>query len=77
MRYSDQRQETHDAGLHEGEARLLHTNQFVIRTDGAHAEFGSISATDEEYFYPWRDIHPEKYRQYTPSSSPQEPRQSD
>jgi type I restriction enzyme, R subunit len=34
MRYSDQRQETHDAGLHEGEAWLFHTNQFVIRTDG-------------------------------------------
>jgi len=75
MRYSDQRQETHDAGLHEGEARLFHTNQFVIRTDGDHAEFGSISATEEEYFYPWRDIHPEKYRQYTPPLSNERPQE--
>ena len=75
MRYSDQRQETHDAGLHEGEARLFHTNQFVIRTDGDHAEFGSISATEEEYFYPWRDIHPEKYRQYTPPLGNERPQE--
>ena len=43
MRYSDQRQETHDAGLKEGEPRLFHTNQLVIRTDGDNAEFASIS----------------------------------
>ena len=66
MRYSDQRQETHDAGLKEGEPRLFHTNQLVIRTDGENAEFASISATNEEYFYPWRDIYPEKYRDYSP-----------
>ncbi len=75
MRYSNQRQETHEAGLHEGEPRLFHTNQFVIRTDGDHAEFGSISATEEEYFYPWRDIHPEKYRQYTPPLRTERPQE--
>ena len=53
-------------GLTEGEPRLFHTNQFMIRTDGENAEFGSITATDEEFFYPWRDIYPEKYRTYTP-----------
>ena len=75
MRYSDQRQETHEAGLKEGEPRLFHTNQFVIRTNGDHAEFGSISATDEEYFFPWRDIHPEKYREYTPPLGNQRPQE--
>ena len=29
-RYSDQREETHEAGLKEGEPRLFHTNQLVI-----------------------------------------------
>jgi type I restriction enzyme R subunit len=64
MRYSGQRKETHEAGLKEGEPRLFHTNQFVIRTCGDHCEFGTITSTEEEYFYPWRDIHPEKYRTY-------------
>jgi len=66
MRYSDQREETHAAGLHEGEPRLFYTNQFVIRTDGDRCEFGTITATDEEYIYPWRDIYPEEYKQYEP-----------
>ena len=30
------------------------------------AEFGTITATDEEFFFPWKDIHPEKYRTFTP-----------
>ena len=38
----------------------------IVRTNGDKAEFGSITATQEEYFYPWRDIWPEKYRDYTP-----------
>ena len=66
MRYTDQREGTHEAGLREGEPRLFHTNQFVIRTCGDQCEFGTITSTDEEYFYPWRDIHPERYRDYTP-----------
>lgn len=66
MRYSDQREETKDAGLREGEPKLFFTNQMVIRTSGNRADFGSITATDEEYFFPWKDISPEKYRQFTP-----------
>ncbi len=66
MRYSGQRAETNQAGLREGEPRLFHTNQFIVRTSGEQAEFGTITSTDEEFFYPWRDIHPEKYRNYTP-----------
>lgn len=66
MRYSDQREGTHTAGLREGERKLFHTNQFLIRSSGDQCEFGTITSTDEEYFYPWRDINPEKYRSYTP-----------
>lgn len=66
MRYSDQREETKQAGLREGEPKLFYTNQILIRTSGDRADFGSITATDEEFFYPWKDIYPEKYRQFTP-----------
>ena len=65
MRYSDQREETKQAGLREGEPRLFFTNQLLIRTCGDRADFGAITATDEEFFYPWKDIYPEKYRQFT------------
>lgn len=66
MRYSDQREETKQAGLREGMPKLFFTNQLLIRTSGDRADFGTITATDEEYFYPWKDIFPEKYRQFTP-----------
>ena len=66
MRYSDQREETKQAGLREGESKLFFTNQFLIRTSGERAEFGTITATDEEFFFPWKDIFPEKYRKFTP-----------
>ena len=66
MRYSDQREGTHDAGLREGEPLLFYTNQLLIRTCGEQCQFGTITATDEEYFYPWRDIYPENYRNYHP-----------
>jgi type I restriction enzyme R subunit len=66
MRYSDQRLATHEAGLREGEPRLFYTNQLLIRTTGDKAEFGSITATEEEFFFPWRDIYPETYRDYEP-----------
>ena len=66
MRYSEQREETKEAGLKEGEPRLFHTNQFIIRTCGDQCEFGTVTSTDEEYFYPWRDIYPVKYRKYEP-----------
>lgn len=66
MRYSEQRVETAKAGLKEGEPKLFYTNQFVIRTDGDQCQFGTVTSTNEEYFYPWRDIHPEQYRKYDP-----------
>ena len=66
MRYSDQREETRQAGLREGEQKLFFTNQLLIRTSGDRTDFGTITATDEEFFYPWKDVFPEKYRQFTP-----------
>ena len=66
MRYSDQREETKYEGLREGEPRLFHSNQLLIRTSGDKAEFGTITSTDEEFFFPWNDIFPEKFRQYQP-----------
>ncbi|MCB2199505.1 HsdR family type I site-specific deoxyribonuclease [bacterium] len=66
MRYSDQREDTRLAGLHEGEPKLFWTNQLLIRTIGEEAEFGTITATDEEFWYPWRSIFPEQYREYDP-----------
>ena len=48
MRYSDQREETKKAGLREGEPKLFFTNQLLIRTCGDQAQYGTISATEEE-----------------------------
>lgn len=64
-RYSDQREETHEAGLKEGEPKLFYTNQLMIATDGDEAQFGTITSTDE-FYYAWRDIYPEKYQHYSP-----------
>ena len=64
MRYSEQREETKAAGLREGVPRLFHTNQLMIRTTGEQCEFGTITSVKEEYFSPWRDIYPEKYKQF-------------
>jgi type I restriction enzyme R subunit len=66
MRYSNQREETKLSGLREGEPRLFFTNQLLIRTSGEQADIGTITATDEEFFFPWRDIYPEKYATFTP-----------
>jgi type I restriction enzyme, R subunit len=66
MRYSDQREETRLSGLKEGDPVLFYPNQVLIRTCGDQADFGSITATDEEYFFPWRDIWPERYKNYQP-----------
>lgn len=66
MRYSDQREETKQSGLREGEPRLFFTNQLLIRTSGEQADIGTITSTDEEFFFPWRDIYPEKNRTFTP-----------
>jgi len=66
MRYSDQRQETLLSGLREDEPRLFFTNQLLIRTSGEQADIGTITSTDEEFFFPWRDIYPKTYRTFTP-----------
>jgi type I site-specific restriction-modification system R (restriction) subunit len=66
MRYSDQREETKQSGLREGEPRLFFTNQLLIRTSGEQADIGTITSTDEEFSFPWRDIYPEKYLTFTP-----------
>lgn len=65
-RYTDQREETKQAGLREGEPRLFYTNQFMIRTCGDQADFGTITASEETYYSPWKDIYPTQYREYTP-----------
>lgn len=65
-RYSNQREETKAAGLKEGEEGLFHFNQFVIATTGEEAEFGTITALDERYFFAWKSIYPEAYAAYTP-----------
>ncbi len=64
-RYSNQRESTHRANLKEGEERLFHFNHFNIATCGNDATYGSITATDQFYFY-WKDIHPESLREYKP-----------
>ncbi|MCE5237810.1 HsdR family type I site-specific deoxyribonuclease [bacterium] len=66
MRYSGRREATTEAGLREGEPELFYTNQLLIRTTGEEAQFGTITSTDEEYFYPWRDIWPTEYAEYEP-----------
>ena len=52
--------------MREGEPRLFFTNQFWSAPAASRPSFGTITATDEEFFYPWKDIYPEKYRQFTP-----------
>lgn len=64
-RYSNQRDDTHEAGLKEGEERLFHFNQLFIATKGDEARYGSLTAT-EEYYWEWKEIWPEENRNYTP-----------
>ncbi|MCP4161244.1 MAG: HsdR family type I site-specific deoxyribonuclease [Deltaproteobacteria bacterium] len=63
-RYSNQRIETHEAGLKEGEERLFHFNQLCIATYGEDATYGTISSTDQ-YFFNWKDIYPEALKTFT------------
>ena len=65
-RYTDQREETGQAGLREGEPKLFYANQFMIRTCGDQADFGTITASEETYYSPWKDIYPTRYKDYTP-----------
>ena len=65
QRYRNEREETHRAGLREGEPRLFHTNLLLIRTCGEKAEFGTISA-GHEHFSSWKDVWPASNRRYAP-----------
>jgi type I restriction enzyme R subunit len=65
LRYRNGREETVAAGLREGEPRLFHSNLLVIATCGEKAAYGSITS-GYEHLHPWKDIWPEKYRNYTP-----------
>lgn len=65
LRYRNGREETVAAGLREGEPRLFHTNLLMITTCGEKAAYGSITS-GYEHFHPWKDIWPEKFRDYTP-----------
>lgn len=62
-RYSNQRVETHEAGLKEGEERLFHFNQLCIATYGDDATYGTITSTDQ-YFLNWKDIYPESLKTF-------------
>ncbi|WP_396602052.1 type I restriction endonuclease subunit R [Algibacter sp. R77976] len=62
-RYSNQRIETHEAGLKEGEERLFHFNQLCIATYGDDATYGTITSTDQ-YFLNWKDIYPESLKTF-------------
>jgi type I restriction enzyme R subunit len=75
MRYSGQREETRIAGLREGEPRLFHFNQLLVRTTGEKADYGTITATEEEYFSPWNDIYPASCRAYTPPLGKERPQE--
>lgn len=65
QRYSEQREETRQAGLREGEVRLFYTNLLMIRTTGEQADYGTITANETHYF-PWKSIYPEQLRHYQP-----------
>ena len=62
-RYSNQRIETHEAGLMEGEERLFQFNQLCIATYGDDATYGTITSTDQ-YFLNWKDIYPESLKTF-------------
>lgn len=63
-RYSNQRVETKEAGLEEGEEKLFHFNQFMIATHGKEAKYGTITSSSDQYFYSWKSIYPEKYQDF-------------
>jgi type I restriction enzyme, R subunit len=58
QRYMNQRKDTTQQGLKEGEPRLFHTNLLLIRTNGLQTDYGTITS-GEEYFYPWKTQYPQ------------------
>lgn len=73
-RYSNQRESTHRVGLKEGEERLFHFNHFNIATYGEDATYGTLTATDQ-YYLNWKDIIPEKLRDYEPPLGKERPQE--
>jgi type I restriction enzyme R subunit len=57
-RYMNQRQETAQQGLKEGEPRLFHCNLLLVRSSGMEADYGTITS-GEEHFYPWKTQWPQ------------------
>ena len=58
QRYSNQRKETKQQGLKEGEPRLFHCTMLLIRSSGVEADYGTITS-GEEHFYPWKTQWPQ------------------
>jgi len=58
QRYMNQRRETAQQGLREGEPRLFHTNLLLVRSSGMEADYGTITS-GEEHFYPWKTQWPQ------------------
>ncbi len=58
QRYLNQRKDTAQQGLKEGEPRLFHTNLLLIRSSGLQADYGTITS-GEEHFYPWKTQWPQ------------------
>lgn len=65
QRYRNDRVDTAAAGLREGEPRLFHSNLLLIRTCGEKADYGTITSGEENFFV-WKDIWPERLRDYAP-----------
>lgn len=57
-RYMNQRKETHQQGLKEGESKLFHTSMLLIRSCGLEADYGTITS-GVEHFFPWKTQWPE------------------
>jgi len=57
QRYMNQRKETKQQGLKEGEVRLFHTSMIIIRTCGLEADYGTI-ISGHEHFFPWKTQWP-------------------
>ena len=65
LRYRNERPETINAGLREGEPRLFYSNLLLVRTCGEKAEFATMTS-GHEHFHAWKDIWPESNQNYTP-----------
>ena len=58
QRYLNQRPDTAQHGLKEGEPKLFHPNLMLIRSCGLEADYGTITS-GLEHFYPWKTQYPQ------------------